>query len=479
MMNDSQQFFETILNHTFDMLLIVNQDRNVLYATPNFYEITGYSPEQLRHMDAFVIIHPDDLEYMLHNHHHLLSTTQTATPEYRMIDKNGKIRYFECRTTPLPHTKDYLQVVSIRDFTERKQMELELEHHKNRYANLQNSLKNFSQEISSIMKVSDLEERLLKELVTILPDSNPRIIKGNPKKEVNPYFPELTLGKMEFFLDKIFVKIGERYQEPYILTLLASAIHEKMDSIWLETLAYYAVMVFENLKMIEDLMNRLEVVVQSKETPEWVFRMMFQLQEQQRMTLSSDLHDTVLQDQIELYRRLESLLNRHDMDKETKEKLKEIEDGLLDIIHEIRMTCNQLRPPMLRDLGLERSLENLFEHIQITSTFKIIFTSEGIRDLPLSEEYTITIYRIVQEILQQAEDSKADLIEFHLYAETDKLKMVYRDNRGEVDEAERDRTLSHPVFTSINHRAKSLGGKIEPHILTGVGLNIDMELPIY
>jgi two-component system, NarL family, sensor histidine kinase ComP len=477
-MNDSQQLFETILDHTFDMLLIVNQERNVLFATPNFYEITGYSPEQLRHMDAFAIIHPDDIEYMLHNHHQLLSAKQTVTPEYRMIDKNGKIRYFECRTTPLPHTEDYLQVVSIRDFTERKQMELELERHKNRYATLQNSLKNFSQEFSSIMKVSDLEERILKELVTVLPDSNPRIIKGNPKKEVNPYFPELTLGKMEFFFDKIFMKIGERNQKPYILTLLATAIHEKMDSIWLETLAYYAVMVFENLKMIEDLINRLEVVVQSKETPEWVLRMLFQLQEQQRMTLSSDLHDTVLQDQIELYRRLESLLNQRDMEKEMKEKLKEIEHGLLDIIHEIRVTCNQLRPPMFRDLGLERSLENLFEHTQFTSTFKIIFSAEDIRDLPLSEEQTITIYRIVQEILQQAENSKADLIEFHLYAEKNKLKMVYRDNRDEIDEVERDRTLSHPVITSINHRAKSLGGKIESRILTGRGLIVDLELPI-
>jgi two-component system, NarL family, sensor histidine kinase ComP len=476
-MNDSQQLFETMLNHTFDMLLIVDQNRHVLYATPNFYDITGYSPEHLRHMDAFSIIHPDDLEYMIHNHQHLLSTKQTLTPEYRMIDKNGRIRYFECRTTPLPNTKEYLQVVSIRDFTERKLMELELEHYKNRYTTLQTSLKNFSQELSSIMKVNELEERLLKELVSILPESNPRMIKGDPKKEVNPYFPELKVGKVEFFLDKIFIKIGERSQKPYILTLLASAVNEKMDFIWLETLAYYAVMVFENLKMIEDLMNRLEVHVQSKETPEWVLRMLFQLQEQQRMTLSSDLHDTVLQDQIELYRRLESLLNnRYDLDKEMKDKLIEIEQGLLDIIHEIRVTCNQLRPPMFRDLGLVRSLENLFEHTQISSNYKIDFSSEDITAIPLSEEQTITIYRIVQDILQHAEDSKATLTEFHLYNENNQLKLEYRDNR--LDEADHDRILSHPSITSISQRAKSLGGKIESRILAGGGFLVNLELPI-
>jgi two-component system, NarL family, sensor histidine kinase ComP len=475
-MNDSQPFFEAMLNHTFDMILIVDKNRHVLYSTSNFNDITGYSPEQLRQMDAFAIIHPDDLEYMLHNHNHLLSTKQTITPEYRMIDKYGKIRYFECNTTALPDTKEYLQVVSIRDVTERKMMELELERHKNRYETLQNSLKNFSQELSSIMKVSDLEERLLKELVMILPECNPRIIKGHPKKEINPYFPELEVGKPKVFFDKMFVKIGDRNQNPYILALLANEIQEKMDFIWLETLAHYTVMVFENLKMIEELVNRLEVVVQSEGTPEWMLRMMFQLQEHQRMTLSSDLHDTVLQDQIELYRRLESLLHRYDFDKEAKADLKEIENGLLDSIHEIRVTCNQLRPPMFRDLGLVRSLENLFEHTQITSTFKIIFSSKEMNELPLSEEQTITLYRIIQELLQFAEDARTDLIEIHLYGENHKLKMEYRDNRAE--ETDKDRTLSHPSITSIHQRAKSLGGKVESRIPAGGGLTIDLELPI-
>ena len=83
-------------------------------------------------------------------------------------------------------------------------------------------------------------------------------------------------------------------------------------------------------------MEQLETASRSKESPQWVLRMMFNLQEQQRLTLSTDLHDTVLQDQIDLYRRMESLLTLNIIESEAKAKLIEIEQGLLDIIHAIR-----------------------------------------------------------------------------------------------------------------------------------------------
>lgn len=478
-MNDNQQLFETILNHTFDMLLIVDQHRHVLFSTPNFYEITGYTPEELRNMDVFAIVHPDDIEYMHQRHQSLLKSQENSTTEYRMINKNGEVRYFECKTNPLPDTKDYLQVVSARDVTERKLMELELERHKNRHEVLQKSLKNFSHELSSVMKLNDLQDRMLKEIECILPGSNPTIFVTDSISERNINLPELLVGKIERISNKIWIKIGERDRKPYIVSVEANAIHEKMESIWLETLLFYAVMVFENLNMIEGLMNQLENELQSKETPQWVLRMMFHLQEQQRMTLSSDLHDTVLQDQIDLYRRMESLLNRYEIDIEAKTQLKDIEQGLLDIIHDIRMTCNNLRPPLLRELGLERALENLFEHIQVTSTYKIIFSTEDISMLQLSEEQTITIYRIVQELLHHADEhGNAKLLTLKLYGENDRLKMVYSDDGVGMDAMEENSADGHLGLTSIRQRAKSLGGEIEFRSSYGSGLSAILELPI-
>lgn len=474
-MNYDQQFFETILKHTSDMLLIVDQNRHIIYSTPSVYEITGYSPEELKDVDVFIIVHPEDREFMEHRHKHLLDSGKNNSTEYRMIRKNGEVRYFECKTTPLPGTENYLQVVSARDVTERKQMELDLEYHKNRHEVLQKSLKNYSNDLTAVMKLTDLEDRMMKELVNILPDSNPKIPTSIPSNEVN-----LPDGKMVRVATNIFIKLGDRKQRPYIISLEANAVREPMESIWLETLVHYSIMVFESLNLIENLMHQLETASLKKEIPQWVLRMIFNLQEQQRLTLSSDLHDTVLQDQIDLFRRLETLLQRYEIENEAKSKLIEIEQGLLDIIHEIRVTCNNLRPPLLRELGLESSLENLFEHIQLTSTYKILFTSENLSQLSLSEEQTIGIYRIVQEFLHHAKEiSKANVVSFHLYDENDRLKLVYSDDGDWLDVSRENERLTNMRLMSVSQRAQSLGGKIDITSLKGCGLRVTLELPIH
>ena len=126
------------------------------------------------------------------------------------------------------------------------------------------------------------------------------------------------------------------------------------------------------------------------------------------------------------------------------------------------MTCNQLRPPLLRELGLENSLENLFEHIQLTSTYKIIFTSEDFTKLSLSEEQTIGIYRIVQEFLHYAEEcSRANTIEFTFSYEKDLLMMVYRDDGLESNEVKEKPSSENMRLTSVSQRAQSLGGEID------------------
>jgi two-component system, NarL family, sensor histidine kinase ComP len=480
-MKNNQQLFQMIMNHTSDMLMIVDRNRHIVYITPNAYEFTGYSHEELENRDTFFLLHPDDREYMVQRHKNLLSSKHGNSAEYRLVKKNGEVRYCECKTTPLPDTENYLQVVSTRDITKRKLMEMELEYHKNRHEELQTSLKNFSQDLISVMKLAELEERMVKQLVTILPSSNPLILKSFPENAGCKPRDEVILldGKMVRISDRVFIKIGDRQRCPYILSIAASAIHEPMESIWLETLAHYSMMVFENIKMIENLMEQLETASRSKESPQWVLRMIFNLQEQQRLTLSTDLHDTVLQDQIDLYRRMESLLTQNIIESEAKAKLIEIEQGLLDIIHAIRVTCNQLRPPLLRELGLEKSLENLFEHIQLTSTYKINFTSEDFTNLSLSEEQTIGIYRIVQEFLYYAEEcSRANTIEFTISCEKDRLMMVYSDDDLKSNEVEEKPSTESVRLTSVSQRAQSLGGELHITPKQGCGLVAQLELPI-
>lgn len=75
------------------------------------------------------------------------------------------------------------------------------------------------------------------------------------------------------------------------------------------------------------------------------------------------LINAVLQDQIDLYKRLENLLGKCSMGFEMKSRLTPVEQSLLHSIHQIKTTCNELRPPLLKELGL--ALEDLFEKTQV------------------------------------------------------------------------------------------------------------------
>ncbi|MFK9090662.1 PAS domain S-box protein [Bacillus salipaludis] len=472
--------FETITNHTLDISAIIDQNRRVRFTTPLFFEMFGVSPEDLPKLDIFDRVHPDDREWLMERHRRVIETGQKSSSEYRVIDKDGEIRHLECKTTPIPDTEDNLTVVAIRDITKRKKMENELQRRKNRYEVLQKSLKIFSQDLQAVMKVADLEERLIKEVKTIITGSEPEMIILN--QETKSHFPELEpslpMGKMEQVGKKIVIKIGERKDSPYILSLDGSSIHETMDSIWLETLVCYTVMVFENLHVIENLMNQLEAALQSNETPQWVLRLLFNLQEQQRLNLSSDLHDTVLQEQIDLYRRLEALLNRNEIDQGIKNQLKGIEQGLLDTIHQIRMTCNELRPPLLRELGLERALENLFEHTQVSSTFKITFHTENTAGLSLTEELTIGIYRIVQELLNNAaKHSKASMVNFRIRKQ-DTLRLEYSDDGVGFEAFKLSPSFTNMGLSSMRQRVQSLNGHIEFYSQPNRGLKVIIDFPI-
>jgi two-component system, NarL family, sensor histidine kinase ComP len=480
--------FETITKHTLDILVIVDQNQIVKYVTPSFESILGYSAEEFVGKNAFEPLFPEDRDRLMASHREAVMTKESKVDEYRVLHKNGEMKYLESRVMPVQDHPDHLVVVSIRDITLRKQMEKELVHRKNRYQELQKSLKNYSQDLSKVMNVSDLTNRLIKELDTVLLDSKPQMIvynretdmmEGDSLFEPSSNWHILSAGKLQYENEQIHILIGDRKEMAYILTFQASSVKESMDSIWLETLIFYTVMVFESLNVIESLMNQLETALQKSERPQWILRLMFTLSEKQRMELSSDLHDTVLQDQMSLFRNMEIILKEHQFDKEIDHQLNEIVQGLLDTIHKIRVTCNELRPPLLREMGLVQALENLFNHTQISSTFKIRFSTENTEGLVLNEEETIGIYRIAQELLNNAaKHSQAANLDFHLNRLADRLHLHYSDDGIGFEAKELTPSFKSIGLSGMRERIRSLNGTIEFTSQPGNGLSVKMQIQI-
>lgn len=479
--------FETITKHTMDIILIIDKNHIIKFVTPSFEDILGYHVDEIIGTNAFDLVVKEDREQLIKSHAEALNSEGASTREYRVLHKNGEVKYFESSVMPVDHPEEFV-VISIRDITIRKKIENELESRKNRYQVLQDRLKKYSQDISNVMNVFDLKHRLIEELNTILPNSEPHIIsfnhehqsvEGNCPSNWFETLPKLTAGKLEYQGEKVLILIGERKEQAYILSLNVSSIEEPMDSIWFETLVYYTIMVFESLNVIENLMMQLEKALEKNEKPQWILRLLFNLSEKQRLELSSDLHDTVLQEQLGLYRRLEDLLKEVEFPGETDEQLRSIVQGLLDTIHQIRMTCHELRPPLLKEIGLEKALENLFEHTQLSSTFKISYTAKDTSGLQLNEEKTIGIYRVVQELLNNAvKHSQATNLFFHMTSLDERLFLEYTDDGKGFEQNKLTPSFKSMGLSGIRERIQSLNGQIEFYSRQGEGVKAKIQIPI-
>lgn len=381
-----------------------------------------------------------------------------------------------------------------RMISNRKLAEDKLKASEERYRLLQESLDHFSQDLFKVMNITELEDRLILELKEVLKLDEIYIIEIDERLNLyrstggsadfhelvlQNYIQSVPIGEI-FKLGKgCFSKIGETNGRIILLCIETNRdIGEILAlKVWLQTISRYVSVLYENLFMIEDLAKELEQRSQDKSTPRWILRLLFSLAEKERMKLSADLHDTVLQNQILWYRKLQSLREDSNLSLALDRELMDIEQGMLDIIQQIRITCNEVRPPYLKELGLIKALESLFSHTQKSVEYEIIFNYADLKQ-QLNEEEMITLYRITQELLANArKHSQATKVDFMISSLNDIIYFSYQDNGIGIDIETTVDPFEHIGLSGIKKRVDSIGGEIEIYSVPGKGVNILISFP--
>ncbi|MBP1932991.1 PAS domain S-box protein [Ammoniphilus resinae] len=462
-LEESEQRYKSLFENNLDGVFSIELSKlYFVHANQAFERIVGEELSQLTDRCFLGLIYDEDHSLV---YQALLEVMQQGQP-----------RDLECR---LAHTRKGVRVVSItfvpiflsrklngihgivKDITERKAGEKALIQSEERYKFLQQSLHRFANDLANVMKVSELENRLLEEVRTVLPVSHVAI-EEVPKDMRAP--------------GETWIKIGEKQQPVYLQFALGHPLL-KIEEEWLDTAVHYVKILYDNLQLIEDLMKRLEESLAKNETPRWMLRLLFQLSEKERSSLSSDLHDTVLQDLIIWYRKLESLRSTRVVQEEVEQELRKIEEGLLDAIHQIRITCNELRPPFLLKMGLVESLKSLFEYTRMFANYEIQFMAESL-EISLQEEQIIGIYRIVQELLNNAsKHSQASKITVSLESRGNEVHFIYSDDGVGMDQSLLKGSFQHMGIAGIEKRVLSLEGKVEFHTAPGQGFHVTIQFP--
>ncbi|GMK39984.1 sensor histidine kinase ComP [Paenibacillus sp. CCS19] len=362
------------------------------------------------------------------------------------------------------------------------------------------SLESFSHRVSSVMKVCDLEQCLMDELFSLLPIQSvgfiDRDLDGNAialkrcRGEI-PFemlLPDLQSGLLQLSPgDSMKTKYGSCYLigqgrgTQHFVWISDKENHMEYnhdEKVWLRTIITYAGFVHQNLQLIEGLVQDLDSK-KGEKTPPWVLRLLFRLSENERRKLASDLHDSALQDQLLWYRKLEAITNDETMlPAATRVSLEDIREGLLDVIHQIRETCNELRPPFLKEMGAIEAIENLCTHAQLNANYTITFKHQDIR-MEMDDEYVLTLYRITQELLRNGmKHSKATHVELFLHYEHQFIRYRYRDNGIGMELDRLQSSFQHMGLSGIRERVSGLEGETYYRTAPGEGLEVEIILPL-
>jgi diguanylate cyclase (GGDEF)-like protein/PAS domain S-box-containing protein len=133
----SERRFKAIIENSADLLMVVDPDGGLAFASPSVARLAGVEAEALLGVSALRAVHPDDAEMATA----MLASPTGETVEMRAQHTDGTWHWFEATATDLRRDPEVGGVVlTSRDVTDRKHAEFELSNSEARFRSLvQNS----------------------------------------------------------------------------------------------------------------------------------------------------------------------------------------------------------------------------------------------------------------------------------------------------------------------------------------------------
>lgn len=365
--------------------------------------------------------------------------------------------------------------------------------------NFEASLHTFFQKTKYETKVSSLMTIIINEVKSVLMvkdvfnmevclNNQRDWVLKNKRKNLRPYIAEIEKVDWRYFPVGSIVEVpdgfvivieGDKRYKNIIFCVMERTLNIQ-EKIWLETLAHFSSILLENTRLIAGLAKEIETLKEKNETakdnyPCWLSKVLLALSEKERTNLSIDLHDTILQEQLQLLRDTDKIIEKA-KDTTITPDLEQLKEKILDNIHLLRETCNQLRPPFLSELGVIQAIQDLIDQTRLRCDF-ILRSDLDPSIQRLDHEIEITLYRIVQELLNNAiKHSSATEVEISLFKNDQSLFLTYFDNGKGINMQKLNDSFKNMGIFGIKERVKNLGGTVEIESAPGKGTQIFIQI---
>lgn len=202
------------------------------------------------------------------------------------------------------------------------------------------------------------------------------------------------------------------------------------------------------------------------------------VQEEERETISREIHDGPLQDITAFVQRLRLIADSNDSINERLQLIHEAERIAMTSVRDLREICNGLTPPWL-DLGLAQALTEISERLSEQLKIKISLDLEEIDDLP--EDAALAFFRVAQEAVNNSsQHGKAENVSISLRETDDSVVLeVSDDGAGFVvpEDITELRVRGHRGLSNMMERMSLVGGVITVSSEPGKGTIIYCRLP--
>ncbi len=209
---------------------------------------------------------------------------------------------------------------------------------------------------------------------------------------------------------------------------------------------------------------------------------LLELQDDERRRIARDLHDSAGQTLAVLSMNLDQLeQSAGDGNQQFVEQVREAQDLLRRVIHEIRTTSYLLHPPLLDESGIPAALRIYIDGLMQRTPLRIkLSISDDFGRLP--KEAELAMFRMVQECLTNIlRHAESEVAEIRITRASEKVTLEIQDYGKGISEGSLARInegITGVGIHGMRDRVRHLKGEMNVHSSQGSGTTISIALPI-
>ncbi len=479
-------YFESIFQHSPEGMVTLDINNNILDANVGFENIFGYRLEEIKGRRLADLIVPERLYYGEAKELDRMALDGILGYETIRKKKDGTEIDVSLSAGPIKERGELRGRFAVfRDITEHKRAETELKEAKDRLSEIvdgiaipafaidkRRELTSWNAALEALSGVK--REQVIgtsKQWLAFYSHERPvmadLIIDGGSEDEIRRYYggkyKKSPLIEGAYEVEDFFSTLGE---EGRWLHFTAAPIRSEAGEV---------IAVIETL---EDITERKRM----EENLRFYVQQITKAQEEERLRIARELHDSTAQTLIALLHQLENLLReKAKLPVGEAKELWAFHEQIKGLLQEVRYLSRDLRPSILDDIGLLATLRWMIRELKTEYGIEASLQMHG-AERRFPQEVELILFRIVQEALRNiGRHSQASKAEVLIRFEEEKTTVTIKDNGigFELPDKLGDLSRSGKLgLVGMQERVRLLDGNLEVKSEPGKGTTVIVEAPI-